>query len=932
MDNLPSGTITFLFTDIEGSMKLWGELPEAMRGALARHDQLLREAITRHNGVVFKTVGDAFYAAFCAASDALMAALNIHIDLQNEEWGAVGTIRVRIGLHTGEAEKRDNDYFGQTLNRVARLQAAGHGQQTLLSQATYQLVCDNLPPSVSILELGSHRFKDLPHPEQVFQLVYPGLQAEFSPLKSLGKPTLPTNLPQQFTSFIGREKEMTAVKSFLLHKRLLTLTGEGGNGKTRLALQVAAEVQENYPDGVILVELASLADPSFVAQTVASLIGMKEQAGQTIQQSLIEVLKSKQALLLLDNCEHLRTACAQFAAALVLSCPNVSLLATSREALGITGEQIYRVSSLPLPDPKHPINLEALPRYEGVQLFIERARLVSPDFDLTEQNAPALVHLCSQLDGIPLAIELAAARMRSLSVKDIDSHLHDCFRILKSGNGAAQPRQQTLQAAIDWSYNLLNEEEQQMFCRLSVFADGCAAKAAESICAPDTDAWEVVDLLSSLVDKSLVIYERQDGADRYRLLETMRQYCHKHLVEKQENHTLRDRHCAYFLQFAEEAEPHLEGPHQSLWLNSVEAEHDNLRAALAWTINSETQMHFISALWWFWYVRGYLSEGRGWAEGALMRSTSNPTVLRAKVLHGAAILAGFQGDYPKSQALHTDALAISRTLNDAKGVADALHGMGIMARRQGDNTRARQLYEESLAIRRQTKDKRGIARSVTNLGIIAGLEKDYAAAQAYYDEGEALYRELGDKQGLATLLTNFACLFHMQNDLSAARLLYEESLQIKREISNKEGVGVSVLNLVDIARMQGDYTSMWQLLQEGLNIFSELGDEQHVAFAQQHVILALEACAVFLLRQGQPDAAARLFGSAEILREVSHSHLQQQEAEEHDRNAEAIRDVMGERACAEAWKAGRMMTLEQAVAYAGSKTAEAQSLSLEPAP
>lgn len=512
---LPTGTVTFLFTDIEGSTQLWERQPDAMRSALARHDQILRDVVGRQGGGVFKTVGDSFCAAFATATDALEAALTAQKALGAEERAGGLRLRVRMALHTGAVEERDGDYFGQALNRVSRLLSAAHGGQTLVSAATHQLVRDALPPGVTLGHLGEHRLRDLSRPEQVFQLCHPELPHEFPPLRGMNHPGLPNNLPQQLTSFIGRERELAAVKGLLGSHRLVTLAGSGGCGKTRLALQAAADVLEGYPNGAWLVELGSLLEPALVAQAVVSALGLREQAGQTPTQTLAECLKPKTMLLILDNCEHLLAACADLADGLLRACPQVTLLASSREALGIAGEQTYRVPSLSVPDPRQLATVESLSGCESVRLFLDRATLSRPDFRLTAPNAPALASVCQRLDGIPLAIELAAARVRSLSVEEIAGKLDSRFRLLTGGSRMALPRQQTLRALIDWSYSLLNAQEKRLLNRLSVFAGGWTLEAAEQVCVgagrteDGIEDWETLDLLVSLVDKSVALAETQ---------------------------------------------------------------------------------------------------------------------------------------------------------------------------------------------------------------------------------------------------------------------------------------------------------------------------------------------------------------------------------------------------------------------------------------
>jgi predicted ATPase len=521
----------------------------------------------------------------------------------------VGSLRVRMALHTGVAEVRDGDYFGPALNRVARLLTAGHGGQVLLSQATYHLVREALPEDASLTDLGAHRLKDLQQPEHLFQLLHPALPADFPPLHSLE--AFAHNLPRQLTSFIGREREMGEVKEFLATTRLLTLTGSGGCGKTRLALQVAADLLEAYADGVWLVELAALADPTLVPQTVASALGVREQPVRPLTETLVDYLQPKVLLLILDNCEHLLTASAQLANALLRSCPRLRMLASSRQGLGIAGERTYRVPSLSLPQPRPLPPVERLTDYEAVRLFVERAVFTQPSFAITDQNAPAVAQVCERLDGIPLAIELAAARVKALPVEKLNERLDDMFRLLTGGSRTALPRQQTLRALIDWSYDLLSEPERALLRRLSAFAGGWTLEAAEAVGVGEgVEEWEVLDLLTSLVEKSLVLYEEREGEGRYRLLETVRQYARDRLLESEEGEAVRTRHLEFFLHWAEQ------GP----GLERLETEHDNLRAALAWSgaqRQGDVGLRLGGAMGGFWHVRGYWTEGRERLAGVL---------------------------------------------------------------------------------------------------------------------------------------------------------------------------------------------------------------------------------------------------------------------------------------------------------------------------
>jgi len=480
------GTITFLFTDVEGSTKMWEEAPDLMPQTIERHDEIALAVIEENGGGVVKSrgEGDSVFAVFPRASEALAAAAKLQIALRTEPWPAKTPIKVRMALHTGEAQERDEDYYGAPVNRCARLRAIAHGGQIVVSLTTEELVRDGLKGGVSLKDLGLHRLKDLSRPEQVFQVLHPELPEDFPPLRSLD--ALPNNLPQQLTSFIGREQVIAEVLEIFKHTRLLSLTGSGGAGKTRLALQVAADLLEDYEDGVWMIELAALADPNLVAQSVATTIGVREEPGRPILATLTDFLKSKKVLLVLDNCEHLLSACATLCDQLLRASPGLYILATSREGLNIAGETTYRVPSLGLPDPRSSQVISELVQVEAVRLFVERAQAAQPSFQVNDQNAASLAQLCVRLDGIPLAIELAAARVKALSVDQINQRLDDRFRLLTGGSRTALPRQQTLRALIDWSYDLLTPEEQTLLRRLSVFAGGWTLEAAEAVCA-DSD-------------------------------------------------------------------------------------------------------------------------------------------------------------------------------------------------------------------------------------------------------------------------------------------------------------------------------------------------------------------------------------------------------------------------------------------------------------
>jgi len=540
----PTGAVAILFTDIEGSTALWEEDSARMSQALQAHDAFARSAVESHLGTVVKMTGDGMHAVFGDPLDALAAVIDLQRALADPTKPLGVALRVRCGLHAGIVERRDKDYFGSPVNRAARIMSAAHGGQVLLSQAVVDRVRERLPATVSLRDLGRVRLKDLSAPEHVYQLVHVDLQKEFLALRALE--ATPNNLPQQAARFIGREKELAGLKRLLTTSRLLTLTGSGGCGKTRLSLQLAAESLESFPDGVWLVELAPLADPALVARVVASVLGIREELGKPIVQTLTEYLWDQRLLLLLDNCEHLLDGCAALVDAVLRQCPQVTLLASSREALRIGGEQAYRVPSLSLPDPNQANTPAAVTPFEAVQLFLARAQLVCPDFQVTDQNSKTLASICRQLDGIPLAIELAAARVRSLSIEEINRMLDQRFLLLTGGSRTALPRQQTLRAALEWSHALLTSAERTVFRRLSVFAGGFSLELAQEVASDDaTDKWQVLDHLAALVDKSLVVVDIGD-LPRYRMLETTRVYAMEQLVVVGEKDLIAFRHADSF--------------------------------------------------------------------------------------------------------------------------------------------------------------------------------------------------------------------------------------------------------------------------------------------------------------------------------------------------------------------------------------------------
>jgi predicted ATPase/DNA-binding CsgD family transcriptional regulator len=684
----------------------------------------------------------------------------------------------------------------------------------------------------------------------------------------------PINLPSELSSFVGRERELAEIKRLLEKSRLLTLTGPGGCGKTRLAL-AAGELAEGFDDGVWLVELAPLADPALVPQAVASVLGAREQPGHSLTETLSDHLRPRSLLLVLDNCEHLIEACATLAEALLRSCPELRVLATSREALGIVGEVAWPVPSLSLPDLRRLPEVESLSRYESARLFVERAVAVKPDFAITERNAPAIAQICYRLDGIPLAIELAAARTKVLSVEQISERLDDCFGLLTAGGRTAMPRQRTLHATMDWSHELLSLEERALFRRLSIFAGGFSLEAAESVCAgEDLERNEVLGLLSHLVDKSLVVAREEGGEARYGLLETARQYGQEKLSESGESRQVRERHAGYYLVLAEEAEPELKGERQVAWLERFEAEHDNLRAAISCSLEErkfQDAARLGWALWLFWWIRGHFAEGRRSMEQAL--STE------------------FNAAMPASAR------------------AQALYVAGTMACGQGDHRSADLLLEESAALFRELGDGRGVAYALGSAAVVAITEERYEQGIVYSEEATDLFLEVGDKWGAAPMLGCSAVGWLNRGDHGCAKGLAERGLALCRETGDKHGTSIALGTLARVAQAEADHDRARDLFEEGLTVSGELGNEADV-------VHCLEGLASVCGAEGRVVRAARLWGAAEALLgkiEAMYTYVPNRSLH---RSQVAARSLIEEVAWEAAWAEGREMSREQAIEYA----------------
>jgi predicted ATPase/class 3 adenylate cyclase len=923
---IPTGTVTLLFTDIEGSTRLWEAEPDQMAEALRRHDEILRAAIGRADGYVFKTVGDAFCAAFWTAQAALDAALSAQRRLVAEDWPTSRPVLVRMALHSGVCEERDNDYFGPVVNRAARLEAIAHGGQLLASGATAELLMESLPDGVGLRDLGHHRLKDLGRPELVYQVEAGYLPASFAPLTSLDNPELPNNLPSLLSAFIGRDRELDEVRTLARSSRLLTLTGAGGSGKTRLALQAAAEMIDGTADGVWLVELATVPSGDKVPHAVSAVLGLTGQVGDSAADALIDALDCQDVLILLDNCEHVIDAAAKFCDALMRHCPRIRLIATSREPLGIDGERVYRVPSLSLP-PAEAETASDLAEFDAVRLFADRAKAHDPEFVLSETTGAPVATICRCLDGIPLALELAAARLSSMSLQQICERLDQRFRLLTGGSRSAMPRQQTLQATVDWSFSLLTSAERETVARLSVFRGGFELEAAEAVCsAGAVDALEVMDLVHSLVSKSLVVADRTPSAVRYRMLETIRQYSAAELVRLAGDGGLlriRDRHADYYLQLAEKARPELTGRRQGEWLRQLDVEWDNLRSAAARLEAAGRPydvVRLVVALERFIMSRLH-TDLIGYLRRAIDNSAAAPSPLLARALiTGSRLVSlGYRRDPAElaiAAAYGERALAMARELGDRRIEARALNVRGDVAARDRDEVR--RLAEEAVAIAREIGDVQLLGEQLRQLAAISTGEE----ASSVGHEALACCQQSGDELIAAVMLQQ------LYGQELRAGLIEEASSCLERSLAIAERLGsdmfmytvrsdLSVLRLI-----QGRHEDALPVLRWCLMVARRVGTRIDAS----ELLLAAACCAAW---QGDQLRAARLHGAADAdiaaAVKIGAIGMTAPEQDLRERAQARLRAELGDAAYERAYAAGATLSSVEAVELALSREVPASA-------
>ncbi len=902
-ESTPAGIITFMFTDIEGSSHLWEQSPEAMKSALANHDAILRQAVADRRGYMVKTTGDGCLAAFETVADALAAALTAQQALQAETWQWIQpyALRVRIGIHTGEAEQRAGDYFGPVLNRTARLMSVGHGGQILVSAATAALGRDFLPAQTQLVDLGEHRLKDLARKEHIYQLVHPALQSVFPPLKSLD--AYPNNLPIQLTSFIGRDQEIAELQGLLDNARLVTLTGPGGTGKTRLSQEVGSEELASFASGVWLIELAPLSDSAQIIPTMAQVFGLQELPSKPLADLVVDYLRDKKILLLLDNCEHLIEACARLTDDLLHQCKGLKILTSSREALGIAGEVAYRMPSLA--------------DSESIQLFVDRAHAATPNFNLTEANASAIAQICQRLDGIPLAIELAAARVKVLSPEQIASRLDDRFRLLVGGSRTALPRQQTLRALIDWSYDLLSDEEKRLLQFASVFVGGWTLDALEAVAEdPDTLA-----LLEQLVNKSLVVTEEQVNEMRYSMLETIRQYAREKMFEMRQASAVRDRHFVYFNELSEKMWDDFRLENLLPVVKRATDEVENFRAALEWGLeyNIEENLRLAANYCIVTSLLGIPAEGVASANSAVERASTLPPL---------------SGD---------------ADVRRQKLIARALFAQGLVGMALGNMPHVIQVLREAIEISRATGDKQMLGYSLgmyyTATRFISAPDRDEAAQEALF----IFNHEVNDSFGLGMAYMGMARLAAERGDENQKEMYINKLKGIIRESPGTFQEGMFHLSLGITESAQGNYAAAIKFLEDGRKIFKGIGSvnfelilrseighiERRTGNLEQANLIyretikdwqvlgnrsaiahQLECFGFIAIADEDPQRAIKLLSAADSLRENTQSQMTDQERIEYGEHFGRLRSMLPDAEFNTIWAEGRSMTIEESIKLA----------------
>jgi predicted ATPase/class 3 adenylate cyclase len=905
---LPTGAVTFAFTDIEGSTARWEQDHAAMQDAVRRHDAILRAAVAQFGGHVFKKIGDAYCAAFVRPEDAVAAMLVAQKGLAAQDFTAVDGLPLRVALHTGTADERDGDYFGPALNRVARLLAIGHGGQVLLSGATRELARGDLPEGARLVDLGSHRLRDLSEPEHVWQLDIAGLQNTFPPLRSLD--VLPNNLPLARTSFVGREAEVNEVKALLAHHRLLTLVGAGGVGKTRLAIQAGAELLDRYPDGVWFADLAGIENPELVSSVVAQAIGMNQRPGSRVDEAIPQWLKQKKLLLIIDNCEHVLDAIAAIANSILATAADVHIVATTRQALAISGEMVHRLSSLSVPADQPGLRAHEALDYGAVALFVDRAQAVDTSFVLTDDNAPIVAEVCRRLDGIALAIELAAARVKVLSIPKLAQRLNERFKLLTGGRRDVLPRQKTLTALIDWSYDLLTPREQTFFNRLGVFAGGFGFDAATAVCGDGLDELDVLDLLASLSDKSLVVADTSGESERYRLLESTAAYAVEKLAASGEGERTERRHAEHFRRQAEAADERRRMGSAIAWLSAVESDLDNYRAALDWALTRDNDpvlgAALVGALERLWFDAGLTGEGRYWMELALPRinEADHPAIAARLYLE---LRSGFSGQPAHDAAQRSEELFV--VAGDRRGAARARRVRAASLFRMGRFDAARDVIVQTLATSREFGDRQRAA-DIALLGVIEYNRGELDAARSLYEEALNGFETLEDQVGAASVLGSMAELeFLVGNPAQALHLANEALEKVSPLEKHSANVAVWHNNSAAYRIALGDLAGARESARAGLRCARQLQEEHLIPLPLLHL-------ALLATRGGYARRGAQLLGYVEAQFERLGVHFEPTEQRQRENLLTIARETMSAAEIEHCAAEGARFTEDQAVAEA----------------
>jgi predicted ATPase/class 3 adenylate cyclase len=906
-------TRTFLFTDIEGSTSLWERYPDAMGRALALHDERASKAAEQFGGRVFKSVGDAACCVFPTTQAAAEAALEFQKWLAKTTFDEIGPLRVRMGIHPGEANERKGDFFGPTLNRVARVMDLAHGGQVLLSRAAVESLKNQLPEGTRLIDMGVYPLKGLGQPEHVHQLAHRELQSDFPPLRS--KAVIRNNLPAEMSTFVGRQADLTRMGALLKSSRLVTIRGSGGAGKTRLALRVARDLLKDFPDGAWFVDLSTVTDKSLVPQTVAEIMGVGRQgvfASRDLWlEQLVDDVHAKKLLLVLDNCEHLLDACAELANTLLPGAPDVRILATSREPLSVDGEALLVLESLALPE-KGPVTVTQLNTYDSVRLFTERATAHHAGFKLNEANADAVAAICRGLEGIPLALELAAARLEGSPLESVAEEVGQRLSFLGSTNRSKQKRHRSLRDMLAWSEELLSDSERRLFHRVSVFRGGFTLEAAESICTGGgLPREELAGLLEQLVRKSLVRLVRSAGEARYVLLASVRDYAEERRISTGDEEVLA-RHCDYFVELAEESEQPLRGEQQTRWLDALEAEADDMRAAFEWAVRNQQAERILratGALWYFWFIRGHLTEGRRWLERALdvAERVTVDDRLRAKAIFAQGLLTIFEDPLHAPRHLE-ESLRLARQREDRHLEATALFGLGWQAAYVGDFPRMRSQLIESRSLFATLRNPWGCGFAGTFLAIAVGAHEEHDKAKQIAQEAIESFQLSGDGLAVACARINFGEILRASGQLSEAAQIYEEALVACEDRGDRTGAALAAGNLGMTLCQIGEPGRARDLLKRAL-VFAYEGCRVMTSPS----LAGLGGIAVL---EGALSEAAVLLGAAEVAAQENGELLNPADRIFYDKQVATLKAKLEPAEMSRLWTQGTSLGLKKAVRWA----------------